>query len=386
MTDERTDDETTAPIGWPLVALGLGLWLLAGIDLLANALFRHEVGWDVPTLLVTTTFTAFGVAHALALRLAGTIPPPRMLALIAAQFFFTMLDLDLTVLLLLEIPLVLPMPTSRRVGIAVLAITALRVGLDIATTPEAVPEHRRAISIAYGVALEVVRIALIQGAALVGGLALADERRARHALARVNRELAATRAALAAKERAEERARLGLELHDHLGHHLVALGQKLELATARPGDAMPVTSARELVAKMLGDVRAMLRSGRQDEPSGTLRERLAALATVFEGVHTEVEVEEGADELDAALATAIVRIAQEAITNAVRHGAAKRLRVTVRGGSSAELVVSDDGTGVLERPEGMGIAGMRARAERLGGEVVIEAAPGRGTTIRASFS
>jgi signal transduction histidine kinase len=82
---------------------------------------------------------------------------------------------------------------------------------------------------------------------------------------------------------------------------------------------------------------------------------------------------------------ALYRIAQEALHNVVRHASASRVKVRVdRPGGRARLTVEDDGQGFdpTQVPEGhLGLAGMRARAERLGGTVEVRSRSGHGTTV-----
>ena len=78
------------------------------------------------------------------------------------------------------------------------------------------------------------------------------------------------------------------------------------------------------------------------------------------------------------VAVAALRIAEEALTNVVRHSAASTCTVRVRVGDSLELTVSDDGVGPgTERAGGVGLDSMRQRAARLGGTLsVLDAHPG----------
>jgi signal transduction histidine kinase len=100
-----------------------------------------------------------------------------------------------------------------------------------------------------------------------------------------------------------------------------------------------------------------------------------------QGISTE-------ERLPAEVELALFRIAQEAVSNARRHGAASRAQVslTVKRGV-AELRVVDDGRGFLCEPgiawsmRGEGLPGMRERAELLGGTLRVESAPGVGTRI-----
>ncbi len=87
---------------------------------------------------------------------------------------------------------------------------------------------------------------------------------------------------------------------------------------------------------------------------------------------------------------ALLRAAQECLANARRHAAAARISVTLTYfADEVSLDVIDDGKGFDaaggSRSGGMGLLGMRERAERLGGSVVIETAPGEGTAVAVTL-
>ena len=86
----------------------------------------------------------------------------------------------------------------------------------------------------------------------------------------------------------------------------------------------------------------------------------------------------------AAAEVALLRIAQEALTNVVKHAEATTARVQLTADAHAlELVVEDDGRGRAGAVDGIGTASMRERAVEIGGEVHIGARPdGRGTVVR----
>lgn len=86
------------------------------------------------------------------------------------------------------------------------------------------------------------------------------------------------------------------------------------------------------------------------------------------------------------LETAVYRIVQEALTNASKHGHAKRAVIEIlEDATSVHLSVRDDGSGFdpEEASEGFGLLGMRERVDLLGGELTIESTPGKGTMVRA---
>jgi two-component system sensor histidine kinase UhpB len=94
------------------------------------------------------------------------------------------------------------------------------------------------------------------------------------------------------------------------------------------------------------------------------------------------------------LGIACFRVAQEALTNVVRHATAQHVWIELsQSASLLELVVRDDGVGFAVAPTqeqaasrgSLGLLGMKERVEILGGSLDVESAPGRGTRIRACF-
>jgi signal transduction histidine kinase len=99
----------------------------------------------------------------------------------------------------------------------------------------------------------------------------------------------------------------------------------------------------------------------------------------------------GLDGLGAAVETAIFRVIQEAVTNAVRHADAETISIVIaRRGGLVSTVVEDDGRGfgadtrgvVVPTESGVGILGMHERAASLNGRLTLESRPGRGTIVR----
>lgn len=225
---------------------------------------------------------------------------------------------------------------------------------------------------------------------MLGVARLAErERTLREELAGTLAELLSTRALLESSVRGAERTRIARELHDLLGHHLVALGLQLEAASMEaPGPSKArVAECRALARLLLADVRSAVSDLREDA-TVDLRGALMALgsggaegaaAAVGVGPTIEVRVASGFAIDDPARAMAFLRCAQEAVTNARRHAAASRIVVEV---DSDTLRVRDDGRGIGNASEGAGLRGMRERAAAFGGEVVVESAAGGGTEVR----
>jgi signal transduction histidine kinase len=195
--------------------------------------------------------------------------------------------------------------------------------------------------------------------------------------------------AVAAQE--GERRRLARELHDGTGQALtsVLLGlsgvERAEtLAQARAAGS----SLRELVVTTLQDVRRLaveLRPKALDDFGlGPALLRLGHSIRESAGFDVQVAVHLGAARLAAETETAVYRIVQEAIANALRHASAEHLSVVAtRRGDRLSVVVEDDGIGFdpSAQVDGMGLASIRERVSLLDGILAIESSPGSGTTI-----
>ncbi len=193
------------------------------------------------------------------------------------------------------------------------------------------------------------------------------------------------RRALAAQE--AERLRISQELHDEVGQGLTAVLLRLDGLVSR-GPRRELREAREDVRKTLEDVRAI---GRRLRPEALdelgLVSALAALTNSLQrasGVRIERRIERAMPALPSDVELVVYRVAQEALTNALRHSQSEsaRLELSAAGGA-VELAVSDTGTGfdAARIPEGAGIRGMRERALLVGGELELEALVGAGTAV-----
>jgi signal transduction histidine kinase len=197
-----------------------------------------------------------------------------------------------------------------------------------------------------------------------------------------------------------ERQRWARELHDETLQSLSALRIGLSGA-ARSGQpqklSRAVGQAVEHLEEAIGNLRALitdLRPAALDELG--VRAALEGLAerASRHGMEVKVSVEfaENPDGTTARhiseLETAVYRIAQEALTNALKHGRAAHAVIEVREDPTTVRVrVRDDGNGFDPHVEtsGFGLLGMRERVELLGGELQLDSAPGRGTTVTASI-
>jgi signal transduction histidine kinase len=206
------------------------------------------------------------------------------------------------------------------------------------------------------------------------------------ALAQTNRELMAAQAIIANTVRDAERLRISRELHDAWGHELTALGLQLEIAShvtepARVGDH--VMQAKGLARGLLGKVRDVVAALRDAERCD-LKEALEALAHSVPTpvIHVEVfpDVRIGSEQ-----AHALMRCAQEAVTNAVKHSQASNLWLrVVADGEGVRLVARNDGRAKpsVSAP-GSGLLGMRERVESLGGRLAVGTGADLGFTVDA---
>ena len=221
-------------------------------------------------------------------------------------------------------------------------------------------------------------------AALTGHYAGSRER-AREHLAQVNAELLATRCLLEESARAGERLKLSRELHDVAGHTLTAL--KLNLARLARDPALAgreellVSSA--LADDLLGQIRQVVGALRVHD-GFDLRAALEALAQPIPSVRILIDIEDHlrVDDLDQA--EALLRCAQEAITNALRHGRASEIRVALRRVDGAlSFSIANDGVAPVRLDFGNGLTGMRERLQAVGGTLEVETTPPRGLQVIA---
>lgn len=194
----------------------------------------------------------------------------------------------------------------------------------------------------------------------------------------------------------EERQRIARELHDDTAQRLSALLVRIR-AESRGGDGDSHPFLEELRSEILEITEGVRRIARGLRPPALQDAGLGAalqshVRAVADGASADVDLSvDRVDEiLDQDAKLALYRIAQEALSNALRHSGAERVEVVVREREGGALLeVRDDGRGfdVRHVPEaegrGLGILGMHERAHGAGGQLEIESAPDRGTTVRA---
>ena len=247
----------------------------------------------------------------------------------------------------------------------------------------------------------LVALGLIAGilmSLICGWYILRLERQARQryqALARSRLELEGLSARLVEAQE-EERRSISRELHDEVGQSLGALlvevGQLSKLVP--PDDSVSqaqiahIKSVAETAVKSIRDIALLLRPPMLDDlgliPALEWQAREISRRSDME---VEVHSENVSEDLGDETKVTVYRLVQEALNNAATHASAKNAKVTVvQGPEKITIEVTDDGHGFNpERQRGMGILGMEERVRRLGGNLTIESALGKGASVKAEL-
>ncbi len=215
---------------------------------------------------------------------------------------------------------------------------------------------------------------------------LEDLRRSEERLRRLARHHASIRE--------DERKRLGFDLHDDVCQELVGVGILIEALRHRVVEAAPALApdlAR--IGRYVGEVGEHLRQLARDLRPMLLRElglqgsvHSLAEAMTAAGTSATAVFPTPIPRLDEETEIGVYRIAQEALANAVRHGRATSVQISLAvTGGTLTLEVRDDGRGfVPDAPRGdaLGLVGMEERALALGGLLELRSEPGQGTAVR----
>jgi signal transduction histidine kinase len=194
-----------------------------------------------------------------------------------------------------------------------------------------------------------------------------------------------------------ERNRLALELHDVVSQKLFSLSLGAEAAATLlerdPGGArQQIERVRDLAREALAELRSLILGLRpadleRDGLEGTLRKEVEMLSRV-DGIDVELVSAECAGTGDPVRDAEVLRIAQEALHNAVRHGAARSVTVRLDDGDGRlTMEVTDDGIGFDPadpelRARHLGLTSMEERARELGGRLAVRSRSKEGTTVR----
>lgn len=216
-------------------------------------------------------------------------------------------------------------------------------------------------------------------------------------------ELITTRAELAAAERSAgilaERERLAREIHDTLAQGLSSIQLLLRAAERGLPEGSPalphIGRAREAAQENLAEARRFVRAlTPPDLEYGSLPAALERLCSGAPGPRVRFSLSGAPRPLPTPYEVALLRIAQSALANVVRHAGAGRAEITLTFmDSSVTLDIVDDGKGfdpgaasrALSDGGGFGLPAMRSRAETLSGLFTVESAPGQGTAVAVTL-
>ena len=189
---------------------------------------------------------------------------------------------------------------------------------------------------------------------------------------------------------ADERRRLAREMHDGVAQDIASLGylvDALAASPASPAQAESLRRLRERITAVVAQVRLSVQTLRTDvqasESLGAAVSGLARHLSESSGIPIRVTVNERTARLRPEIEAELLRITQEAMTNAVRHSRASTIDVTCRvAAPAAEIMVRDDGSGLgTGRPDSYGLAIMRERAGLIDADLQIESVEPSGTVV-----
>lgn len=209
-----------------------------------------------------------------------------------------------------------------------------------------------------------------------------------------------TRQIISAQE--EERKEISRELHDEVVQTLV--GINVELSALSEGATIGARRLKEKIAQtqrlVENSVNAVHRFARELRPAVLDDLGLIPALHAFsknlaarKKINIQMTAFGGVEALGGAKRTVMFRVAQEALTNVARHAHATEIKMTISEISGAiRMEISDNGqsfsvekTLLAKNPKRLGLVGMKERIEMVGGSLVIESAPGKGTTVRAEI-
>lgn len=238
------------------------------------------------------------------------------------------------------------------------------------------PDRRRWVALTVGLLTAVaMSLALLHGtrtdylAVLVTVVAVTVGMRGFGLMMIASQRVRVAEAEIEALAAANERLRIGRDLHDVVGHHLSAMALRAELAATEARESAPEASREmdriaELARTALADVRTVV-AGYQGV---SLPDEWRRLHTLLDraGIRSVVAFDASIPNLEAERALAL--ILRETVTNILRHSEAKRCHVRLwREQDTWLLEVADDGRGTFEPSPGSGLTGIRDRAQALGG-------------------
>lgn len=365
-----------------LRAAGLLTWAFAGIPAatsIATETTCSSVGGVASIAAWVGAFVVFGLTFFRATR-EDSSDPRKTARMIAVQTFAA---LAMNVVLCTGFEAALLVVVAVQIGLALPLVRGLvwaaaqTLGLFVLATYHMGSDR----SVRWVIAVTGAEAFAFTIAAIAG-----REAAARRALEKTNAELEATRESLARASRDAERLRIAREMHDLLGHDMIAL--HLELETARhvtEGRGKEAVERAQKIGKtLLADLRAAVSSLRADASPVDVAADVRALVERVQEPRIHLVAPELLDLRDPERANTLVRCVQEIVTNTIKHAGAENLWITLeRRNGCIELKARDDGRGAPSVVPGNGLEGMRERMTALGGDLVLETNDGEGFRVRA---
>jgi signal transduction histidine kinase len=186
-------------------------------------------------------------------------------------------------------------------------------------------------------------------------------------------QLRATQQLLSQAVARNERTRIARDLHDQMGHHLVALTIQLQILERKLPEAMAqeLRLAQDLAKELFSDVRTTVQQLHEEESSFSIL--LESMLANIPFLEFDVDIDTTVISLDEQLATCLLRIVQEAITNSLKHSDACRLWISLsKQQEGLELIVKDNGRPrkTVDFSSGKGLKGLEERISELGGKLM----------------
>jgi signal transduction histidine kinase len=190
-----------------------------------------------------------------------------------------------------------------------------------------------------------------------------------------------------------EQRRIGQDLHDGVCQNLAAIDCATSMLRAKlealaPREAKAVGEIQDLLQKTLIETRFLARGifpvQVEKEGIAVALEELVVTAGRLHGQPVSIEIDGEIDIKDPEISMHLYRIAQEALSNAIRHAKANAIKVTFRQDDRrCTLAIKDDGSGIRSaHPKGMGLRTIQYRSHLIGAEIVISDSPPRGTLVQ----
>jgi signal transduction histidine kinase len=206
-------------------------------------------------------------------------------------------------------------------------------------------------------------------------------------------ELRAAQRRLAQRVAMDERRRMARDMHDGLAQELAFIASYSHRLERNGDDAATVSHLQAAAERALHDSRTTIAvlTSPTDASLALLITRTAESFSSRFGVQVDLDLEPSLV-VDAERRNAVLRILHEALTNAIRHGSARRILVRLTGGPGHPcLTIADDGSGfdvaaAVRAGKGLGLTSMRERAEMLGGELSVVSDRGSGTVVEVGLS